>query len=520
MTRDGDAIRVGPGSFDAIDRSAHGDRRRGGAGPQLALWRAPTDNDRGIADNKREGQSDSERWAEVGLDRLHPRVVSVDVTDDALEVETVVASSPLDVRVRVVERWSTDGEALRLDVALTPEGPWTSGWARAGLELALPWAPDAIAWDGYGPGQRYPDTGQSQRLGTFAVDGAAALHTDYVKPQENGSRSGVVSLSVGRAGRGFSVTGDGFAFTASPWSSTELDAAAHPTDLPPAGDRTRLVLDLAEHGIGTASCGPGVLPQYRLDARRSRRPVSPRSQPRLRPSPRAASEPARAGPDAAQRLRGSEAQRLRASGDPGRRRAVRLEDLRVVVRGRAPTVGHRPLRAAPGEGPAGLHGPAEGDVLGGLGNDDRLREHLRRDRLHGRVERRAADQQQPLGDEAPAVPPRRGRRRARTAAPPRRRAPGSPASWRRGSSPSRDAVASGRFGVRSPSKYGTSTSPPEQRRRGECQPPELVVVDTEELRDRRRGSAPRSASRRAGGTRPTRRRSPRRCRTRRASGSG
>ena len=133
--------------------------------------------------------------------------------------------------------------------------------AASGLELALPWAPDAIGWDGYGPGQRYPDTGQSQRLGSFAVDGAAELHTDYVKPQENGSRSGVVvATRSGRAGAGFSVTGDGFAFTASPWTSAELAAAAHPTDLPPAGDRTRLVLDLAEHGIGTASCGPGVLP--------------------------------------------------------------------------------------------------------------------------------------------------------------------------------------------------------------------------------------------------------------------
>jgi beta-galactosidase len=63
------------------------------------------------------------------------------------------------------------------------------------------------------------------------------------------------------------VTGDGFSFTASPWTSAELAAAAHPVDLPAPGDRCRLVLDLAEHGIGTASCGPGVLPQYRLEAR-------------------------------------------------------------------------------------------------------------------------------------------------------------------------------------------------------------------------------------------------------------
>jgi beta-galactosidase len=268
VTEDAGAVRVGPGSFDAVSGrlTAIGDSAV--EGPTVALWRAPTDNDRGIADNKQEGRSDSERWAAAGLDRLHRRVVSVEVAADALEVETVVAAAALETRVRVVERWTTDGEALRLDVALTPEGEWTSGWARAGLELALPWAPDAIEWDGYGPGQRYPDTGQSQRLGTFTVESAAALHTDYVKPQENGSRSGVVRLAVAEAGTGFAVEGS-FAFTASPWTSAELNAAAHPTDLPDS-TRTRLVLDLAEHGIGTASCGPGVLPQYRLDAREVR----------------------------------------------------------------------------------------------------------------------------------------------------------------------------------------------------------------------------------------------------------
>jgi beta-galactosidase len=30
-----------------------------------------------------------------------------------------------------------------------------------------------------------------------------------------------------------------------------------------------LTLDLAQHGLGSASCGPGVLPQYRLVARKA-----------------------------------------------------------------------------------------------------------------------------------------------------------------------------------------------------------------------------------------------------------
>jgi len=34
--------------------------------------------------------------------------------------------------------------------------------------------------------------------------------------------------------------------------------------------RTHVVLDVAQNGVGSAACGPGVLPQYRLSARQVR----------------------------------------------------------------------------------------------------------------------------------------------------------------------------------------------------------------------------------------------------------
>ena len=43
-----------------------------------------------------------------------------------------------------------------------------------------------------------------------------------------------------------------------------FDQARHPTDLV-AGDQLWVNLDHAQQGIGSASCGPGVLPAYRLD---------------------------------------------------------------------------------------------------------------------------------------------------------------------------------------------------------------------------------------------------------------
>jgi beta-galactosidase len=66
-------------------------------------------------------------------------------------------------------------------------------------------------------------------------------------------------------GNGIRVEGEPtFDLTARPWTSEHLDAARHPTDLHP-GDRVWVNLDLAQQGIGSASCGPGGLPAYRLD---------------------------------------------------------------------------------------------------------------------------------------------------------------------------------------------------------------------------------------------------------------
>ncbi|GFJ89583.1 hypothetical protein Prum_032250 [Phytohabitans rumicis] len=84
-------------------------------------------------------------------------------------------------------------------------------------------------------------------------------------PQENGARVDVrwATLTDG-AGRGIRVEGDpAFILTARRWTSEDLDAAQHAHQLRPR-DRVYVNLDAAHHGIGSASCGPGVLPQHQL----------------------------------------------------------------------------------------------------------------------------------------------------------------------------------------------------------------------------------------------------------------
>ncbi|MGC5034789.1 glycoside hydrolase family 2 TIM barrel-domain containing protein [Streptomyces sp. DT190] len=256
---DGDRITLGPGAFDA---------RTGallsigavpvGAAPRLDVWRAPTDNDDGA-----EWQSDTRYgllWRALGLHRMRHRLVSVEAGDDALTVRSRVAPAARDIGLDAVYRWTSDGERLRLSVSVTPEGDWTVPLPRLGVRFGLREA-DGVEWFGGGPGEAYPDTRAASMVGRWrsTVDG---LQTPYLRPQENGARADVRWVELG----GLRIEGDPeFWFTARRWTTEQLDAARHRTDLVP-GDTVWVNLDHGQHGIGSQSCGPGPLPRYHLRA--------------------------------------------------------------------------------------------------------------------------------------------------------------------------------------------------------------------------------------------------------------
>ncbi|MCX5424580.1 glycoside hydrolase family 2 TIM barrel-domain containing protein [Streptomyces sp. NBC_00078] len=251
-------ITLGPASFDARTGAL---KTVGGvevSGLRLDVWRATTDNDEGA-----DWQTDvpvSTLWRKYGLHRMRHRLDSVEVGDDALTVRTRVAPAAWEFGLSTVYRWTSDGSRLKLTVSVRPEGEWTVPLPRLGVRFGLSRA-DAVKWFGGGPGEGYPDTKAASRAGRWesTVDG---LQTPYVRPQENGARADVRWAEIG----GLLVEGDPeFFFSARRWTTEQLDAADHLTDLTP-GDAVWVNLDHGLHGIGTGSCGPGVLPQYQLKA--------------------------------------------------------------------------------------------------------------------------------------------------------------------------------------------------------------------------------------------------------------
>lgn len=261
---EGGVIVLGPGTFDAASGTLKYLSGNLVAGPALDVWRAPIDNDRGMS-WRPEGQLDRE-WRALGLDRMRHRVVGVTLGDDALTVETRVAPGASDLALRTVHTWTAAGDRLRLAVRVTPEGEWTLPLPRLGVRMGLCPTLDRVEWFGGGPGEAYPDSRAASRIGRYrsSVD---ALQTPYVRPQENGARADVRWAELRRTdGTGMRVAGEpAFWLTARPWSTQALDAAGHTHELR-RDNLLWLHLDHALHGLGSHSCGPEVLPGFRLPA--------------------------------------------------------------------------------------------------------------------------------------------------------------------------------------------------------------------------------------------------------------
>jgi beta-galactosidase len=244
FTPDGELIRLGE-----LDVST----------PRLEVWRAPIDNDRGFSRDPQELL-----WRRIGLDRMTHRVDEVTMVGHEIVVRTRVAPAATAIGLTATYRWSPTDDGLLLHVAVVPEGDWPCSLPRLGVRMSVPAALDRVEWFGQGPGEAYPDSALSARIGRHArtID---EWQTPYVFPQENGHRAGVRWATLtDDDGAGLFIEGrPTVGLTVRRWTTEDLDVARHTSELA-TRDRVWLNIDAGQNGLGTASCGPGVLPQYRL----------------------------------------------------------------------------------------------------------------------------------------------------------------------------------------------------------------------------------------------------------------
>ena len=236
------------------------------------LWRAPTDNDVPLAD----------QWRLERLDHTVTRAYEVSLPDRP-DPGKSTADDPVTVKIRQSVAAMSVQPILRMSnkVTVFPDGrilfdieaekdPEIETLPRIGLRLFLNKELQQVCYYGMGPRETYIDKHHLGRHGCFKGT-AASMHEDYIRPQENGSHYDCDYVNI--RGGGLSLTAVGadadpgrtFSFNVSVFTQEELEHKRHNYELEPCGS-TVLCLDHQLAGIGSKSCGPDLLPEYRVCA--------------------------------------------------------------------------------------------------------------------------------------------------------------------------------------------------------------------------------------------------------------
>ncbi len=223
------------------------------------LWRAPIDNDRNVM----------EQWKRAGLDRLQARVVEAAFEQPSPSVfrftaETVHGAPSLIPALRLRSEYTLYGDGtLSFRFDFRPEGELPS-LPRLGVTMALEGNVDRVKWYGRGPHENYSDKKTAAHVGLYSGT-VAEQHEEYVRPQENGAKTDVQWAMMHDArGLGLLFVGEPtFTFSAHDYTDHDLTLAEHTYELE-RSEFVHLNIDLAQNGLGSASCGPGPLEQYIL----------------------------------------------------------------------------------------------------------------------------------------------------------------------------------------------------------------------------------------------------------------
>lgn len=234
-------------------------------GPQLNIWRAPTDNDGSLA----------QKWRQAGLDRLVSRATFVGwerLSPQSVRVtaSATLAADSLTPAFAVTYLYTVYGSGdVLLETQVSPLRDLPP-LPRLGLQMRLPAGFDRFAWYGLGPHESYPDRRESVRVGLYRGTVQDQLEA-YVRPQENGNKSEVRWAAVTDArGLGLLATARPFLnVSVHHYTPEELTEARHTFELVRRAE-TVLHLDHAQGGLGSQSCGPGPLPEYLLQPAETR----------------------------------------------------------------------------------------------------------------------------------------------------------------------------------------------------------------------------------------------------------
>ena len=225
---------------------------------ELNIWRAPTDNDMYI----------KSEWKKAHYDKAYTRAYTTEVVQGKHGVKITSHASVVAETVQkildVTITWKIEvAGKIDADIAVTKDDEFPD-LPRFGVRMFLDKKLSAVRYFGMGPQESYCDKHQAASHGLYQAN-VDDLHEDYIRPQENGSHYDCEYVELNNSRYGIVASAEkAFSFNASYYTQEELEKKTHNYELIES-DSVVFCVDYALNGIGSNSCGPVVLEQYRFD---------------------------------------------------------------------------------------------------------------------------------------------------------------------------------------------------------------------------------------------------------------
>ncbi|RHL44230.1 glycoside hydrolase family 2 TIM barrel-domain containing protein [Blautia obeum] len=225
---------------------------------ELNIWRAPTDNDMYI----------KSEWKKAHYDKAYTRAYTTEVVQGKHGVKITshasVVAETIQKILDVTITWKIEAAGkIDADIAVTKDDEFPD-LPRFGVRMFLDKKLSAARYFGMGPQESYCDKHQAASHGLYHAN-VDDLHEDYIRPQENGSHYDCEYVELNNSRYGIVVSAENaFSFNASYYTQEELEKKTHNYELTES-DSVVFCVDYALNGIGSNSCGPVVLEQYRFD---------------------------------------------------------------------------------------------------------------------------------------------------------------------------------------------------------------------------------------------------------------
>lgn len=227
---------------------------------EINLYRAPTDNDAHV----------KHAWHKIYLNMPKTKLYSINAEETNGTVR-VTADLSLGyavfepaARIKVIYDFFGKDLKITLDADVHKD---LSFLPRFGIRFFLKKSLDNLNYFGFGPYESYADKHRASRYNSYTST-VENEYEPYIRPQEHGSHFACEYAHVYGNGEELKFNSDNdFSINFSEYTQEELVKKPHYYELTKS-DSNIFCIDYKMSGVGSNSCGPGLLPQYQLNEKK------------------------------------------------------------------------------------------------------------------------------------------------------------------------------------------------------------------------------------------------------------